>query len=369
MTITIPFTYNVEFIAKGKRKTFTDWFVGSADFDVLELKSADAVEVVTWPRVHTPFLLSEETDNRVDLGRNAVISIDGNFYIRLASNRGIGTASVTAASLRADAIATLPSRDRLELSLILGRLDGPKPSEALRKLHDQIYNLVDGSIGAFAIDQVVRSEFDDAKAHIASKVDCFAMIDGILWRRISEPVIALSTDRDNRHLDLHVDGSAYGTTISEINGIAATSPTKLMLFSSVDFDKALETAEQLGTKPPWGTPSYRADAPHLLTFDRWTDAVSRTSLFAAESVASAIGKMEGPAISAWLEIREANDLFKTSHDVSILDAVIGDAIPRLLSSSGRAVATAILDEIEECLHLCDELKPSAQSIEIAKFHP
>jgi hypothetical protein len=352
----IPFIYKATVLRRGRKKPSTENFVSLALLDIPDFSAKDTVEVVSWRRFALVRNMEDLPDLTADLGRNSIRLVDGSFYFPIAANRHVHTAYLPLKALGPDE----PLADDIfrELKYELERLNRLQPhSSAAKVLRQHLLGFHGFDMGKTtpAVMEVLETDIDGRRQSVLGEAKTHIAIDGILWKRVSQPVVALQSNDQGRYLDIHVGETSYGSILNESSGLIINSPAKTMLFPVCDLDDAKDLARERGLYPHWAIPDYRIEASDMMQFDRRIDIIARTAEFLLHTHAPLIGYMGSKMIGQWLEIRERISSFRTQGNASALEGLLESEIPRFLASSGNAAGEDAWNEIHDCLELYNRI--------------
>lgn len=351
VSIRIPFTFEADYIAKRKRKAARSPFVGEADFVIRSVSEGETTEVVTWKRFFTSFFLDEEANFSGQItGHNAIRLVDGEFYRPAIENRHVGSYTLLADTLVDRRGGDMAYRDAIKAASQLAYLGGPKSD--VRALTGFLQG-VPSRIGDFEITQVLSSQESERREELRHRVENLISIDGLIYERVAEPVIALSTDRP--YLDLHVGPTHYGSVVNGPSHLVASSPAKMMFFPVDQLEEARSIAADLGMQQGWETPSYALVAPQAMCFDRVRDVASRTIDFIIDTYSPLIGDLDGPGVAAFLELKDRSERLRDLALANLdADESFG-AIEQFLDQAADVTPPVVLDEYNECLRIYEQL--------------
>ncbi|MCS4088949.1 hypothetical protein [Rhizobium sp. BK176] len=351
VSIRIPFTFEADVIFKRKRKATRSHFVGEAEFAIRSVSEGEATEVVTWKRFFTSFFLNEEANFSGQVtGNNAIRLVDGRFYRPAIENRHVGSYTLPADTLVDRSGIDMAYRDAIKAASQLAYLGGPKSN-----VHS-LTGFLQGKasrIDDFEITQVLSSQENERREELRQRVENLISIGGLVYEKVEEPVIALSTDK--AYLDLHVGQTHYGSVVNGPSRLFATSPARMMFFPVDQLENARSIAAGLGMQQGWETPSYALVAPQAMSFDRVRDVASRTIDFIVDRHSSLIGDLDGPGVAAFLELKDRSECLRNLALVNPdADEAFG-AIERFLDQASEVTPPAVLDEYDECVRIYEQL--------------
>jgi hypothetical protein len=350
VSIRIPFTFEADVIAKRKRKATRSHFVGEAEFEIRNVRKDETTEVVTWKRFFTSFFLDEEVNFSGQItGNNAVRLIEGQFYRPAIENRHVGSYTLPADTLVDRSGNAMAYRDAIKAASQLSYLGGPKTD--VRVLTGFLQG-TPSRIGDFEITEVVSSQERERREELGRRVENLISVDGLIYERVEEPVIALSTVQP--YLDLHVGTTHYGSIVNEPSRLVATSPAKMMFFPVDQLDEARSIAAELGMRQGWKTPCYVLAAPEAVSFDRVRDIASRTVDFIVDLHSKLVGDLDANCVAAFLELKDRSERLRDPTIDADTDESFA-AIERFLELTAEVTPFVVLDEFNECLRVYEDL--------------
>lgn len=322
MKIKLPFIYWAEAVVGRKRNADTQNYLGVVEAEIPEITPDMAPVAVAWD--------SSNTANRP----HQVRTFDDGFIVPAAKLQR--DANRFPAEMLTD-ISKLDEDAARGISVMLGH-----------RLAEQAWHDMAKYTGPKAsgvpqtkdIKTLVSSNEDAARAAAEEVAAGLVSIDGILFRRVQEPVIAVSNHlwrgTPRVSVSIHTGSRRFGAPIDLDEAIHAGDPLNTKFFPLTDMDRALEAAHSYGNPVDVqidGEPN--VIIPAVFAFDPEFDAAARTAEYAVEGLKSGIARFDRPTIECWVDIRERYKTFLQTGDRSIIEDLASQALQGLYEMVGR----------------------------------
>jgi hypothetical protein len=321
MKIQLPFIYSAEAVVGRKKNSQALNYLGTVEADIREITSAMAPVAVSWA--------STNSANR----HHEVRAFDGGFY-------------VPAAKFQRDAknfpASTLSGLSRLNdetangIALMLGYALGQPAWHDLSKFTGPSPKDVPLTSD---IKTLVSSQEETDRAAAEEVANGLVSIDGILYKRVEEPVVAVSSHLlrglPNVSVSVHTGVRRYGAPIDLDEGVLVSDPLNTRFFPLTEMGRALDAARDFGLPVDLkieGVPEVHI--PVAFTFDAEFDAAARTAEYAFEGLKAGIARFDRRTIEAWVSIRERYWSYLATGDRSIIEDLASEALPELFELVG-----------------------------------
>jgi hypothetical protein len=329
MKIQLPFIYAAEAVVGKKRNPQTLNYLGIVEADIREITSDMAPVAMSWASANSANRLHE------------VRTFDGGFFVpaaKLQRDAEKFPASALASGSKVDEDATRGIAVMLGYPLAdkkwhdLANFTGSSANSA--PLTSEIKSLVSSQ------EDIERSKAEEAASGLVS-------IDGILFRQVEEPVIAVSNHLHRGTptvtVSVHLGSRRYGKPIDLDESITVSDPLNTKFLPLTEMGRAIDLAGYFGVPVDIqieGEPEIHI--PVVFTFDAEFDAALRTAEYSFEGLKHGISKFDRETIETWLHVRESYWEFLKNGDRSIIEDLASDALPRLSERFG-ALDTKALD--------------------------
>jgi hypothetical protein len=322
MKIQFPFIYWAEAVVGRKRNADTLNYLGTVDADIPEITADMAPVAVSWA--------STNSANRA----HEVRIFDGGFY-------------VPAAKLQRDAerfpAAMLSDLSRMDegasqgISVMLGHRLGEQAWHDLTKFTGPSARDIPQPKD---IKTLVSSGEEKARAAAEELAAGLVSIDGILYWRVQEPVIAVSNHRWRGtpavSVSVHTGSRRFGASIDLDETVLVSDPLNTKFFSLSDIGRALDVADTYGNPVSVeieGEPDVLI--PAALSFDPEFDAATRAAEYAIEGLKAGIARFDNPTIECWVAIRERYWRYLATGDRTIIEDLASEALQHLSELVGQ----------------------------------
>nr|WP_250808489.1 hypothetical protein [Neorhizobium tomejilense] len=324
MKIAFPYIYSAEVVVGKKRNPQPLFYVDTVATDMAEVTSAQAPVVISW-----------QGQLNADRDRHARY-FEGNFYIPASAlyrdaahftANDIAVADRLSKSEQADALSAMndyrvgTDEWHAFLKAVTGRMsDRNQPSD---------------------IRELVKSDQDIRRAKAEDIANSLISVDGIVYRRIAEPVFVVSVIEaaaPNVRVGVHTAGYNYGRPV-DLNGgdgHYVRDPANTKFFPLTQQTEAFEAARSFGL--PLSSDIGEEVVlvyPDLFEFDREFEAAIRAVDFAVESLKPIIARFDKQTIECWLDIREALTEFRRTGNRTIIEGLVESEVPQLIECLGN----------------------------------
>ncbi|MBY3157355.1 hypothetical protein HFO56_34075 [Rhizobium laguerreae] len=327
MKIQLPFIYSAEAVVGRKKNSQTLNYLGTVEADIREITSATAPIAVSWA--------STNSANR----QHHVRVFDGGFYVpaaKLQRDAGNFPASMLSSVSRlneeaAHGIAVMHGYVLGQPAWHdLSKFTGPTPKD-VPKTDD--------------IKTLVSSQEETDRAAAEEVANGLVSIDGILYRRVEEPVLAVSNHllrgSPNVSVSIHTGPRRYGAPINLDEGVRVSDPLNTKFFPLTEMGRALDAAHGFGIRvDPQIEGEPQVHIPVVFTFDAEFDAAARTAEYAFEGLKAGIARFDRRTVEAWVDIRERYWSYLATGDRSIIEDLASEALPELHELVGSIDPTA-----------------------------
>jgi hypothetical protein len=290
--------------------------------DIPELSSSQAPVAVEWQegtreqdRLHARFF-------------------DGDFYVPAAKLQRDAD-KFTSASL---SVGKLPAASlSFDLSYMLGY-----PISAL-EWHEMNRLLMSGAKDAPKVSDIketVSSDVERRRETAERVVSSLVSVDGILYRKVEEPVIVVSHHEwrgtPEVSIGVHFGSRALGSAVNLDENIWVGNPHNSRFFPLDELEAAKEAALSFGLN----VKHYLVEEPTVLipeafSLDMEFDVGVRTVEFAVEGLRPQIAKFDRETIISWLEIRERFKEWQSSGEKTIVEELLASNLPEFLEHIGN----------------------------------
>ncbi|MDW9481807.1 hypothetical protein GOB57_24470 [Sinorhizobium meliloti] len=322
MKIQLPFIYWAEAVVGRKRNADTLNYLGTVEADIPEISADMAPVAVSWA--------STNSANRA----HEVRIYDGGFYVpaaKLQRDRERFPASMLSDVSRLDEDAARG------VSVMLGHRLGEQAWHDLAKFTGPKATDVPQTKD---IKTLVSSGENKARAAAEEVAAGLLSIDGILYWRVQEPVIAVSNHlwrgTPTVSVSIHTGVRRFGAAIDLDEPILISDPLNTKFFALSDMVKALDAAHAYGNPVDVkidGEPEVLI--PAALSFDPEFDAATRTAEYAVEGLRSGIARFDRPTIECWVAIRERYNEYLATGDRTVIEDLASEALQDLYEMVGR----------------------------------
>jgi hypothetical protein len=337
MKIRLPFVYTAQVKIGRKTNAQPVDFLEHVEVDIPELTAAQAPVAVSWygdPR-------NEYQEAR---------TFEGGFYVTAdKAKRGPGTFPASA----------LADPERLGEE-IAGSIAHMLAYPITSKGEERYLNLLAYLKGDKKppeekdVKEWTSSTRESATARAQDVAYGLVSIDGELWRRVSEPVLAVNVEDDQVSLSVQVDGTRHGDFIDPSLGTKVGGHSKTRFFPLDRFDDAISVAAQMvrAAKPVRYAVSEApvVHIPELMVFDEAFDSALRTAEHVVAVLKPTIGRYSRPVVEAWVLIRDTVECHRMTGDRSIVDALGGGMLPgfaeMMVEIPGLSLGQEIFDGLE-----------------------
>ncbi|MCV9964225.1 hypothetical protein OIU34_20275 [Pararhizobium sp. BT-229] len=322
MKIQLPFIYWAEVVVGRKRNADTLNYLGVVEAEIPEITPDMAPVVVSWD--------SSNSANRA----HQVRTFDGGFVVPAAKLQR------DALRFPASMLANVSNMDEdaaRGVSVMLGHKLGEAAWHDLAKYTGPKASDVPQTKD---IKTLVSSGEESARAAAEEVAAGLVSIDRILFRRVDEPVIAVSNHlwrgTPRVSVSIHTGSRRFGAPIDLDEGIHVSDPLNTKFFPLADIGRALDAAHSFGNPVDVqidGEPEVLI--PSVFAFDPEFDAAARTAEYAVEGLKSGIARFDRPTIECWVDIRERFRAYQQSGDRSIIEDLASQALQDLYEMVGR----------------------------------
>jgi hypothetical protein len=331
MKIQLPFIYFAEVVVGRRKNSETLNYLGIVNAEIREISASMAPVAVTW-----------NSNNSGDLVQEVRV-FDGGFYAP-ASRLQRDAKHFPASKLTS--VALLDDNAARGIADMLGI-----------PLGDQAWNDIASFIGpspkappqAKDIKTLVSSGEETSRATAEEVANGLVSINGILFKRIEEPVIAVAAHARNGApevlVSVHMRPRRYAASIDLDQGIKVADPHNTRFFPLTEMVRALDAAHSFGVSVDVridGEPEVLI--PSVITYDAEFDAALRTAEWAVEGLKAGIGKFNRQVIETWVDIRERRKVYLETGNREIIEDLASDALPRLhelMAEADQTAATAL----------------------------
>ncbi|MCZ7862572.1 hypothetical protein O9X98_14450 [Agrobacterium salinitolerans] len=322
MKIQLPFIYWAEVVTGRKRNADTLNYLGTVAADIPEISADMAPVAVSWA--------STNSANRA----HEVRIFDGGFYVPAAKLQR--DAHRFPASMLSD-ISNMDEDAARGVSVMLGhKLAEPAWHDLAKYTGPKAKDVPQTK----DIKSLVSSGEDKARAAAEEVAAGLVSIDGILFWRVQEPVIAVTNHlwrgTPTVSVSVHTGARRFGAAIDLDEPILVSDPLNTKFFALSDMVKALDTANAFGNRVDLkieGEPEVLI--PAALSFDPEFDAATRTAEFAVEGLKSGIARFDRPTIECWVGIRERYNEYLATADRTIIEDLASEDLQNLCEMVGR----------------------------------
>lgn len=325
MKISFPYIYSANVIV-GKKRTAQDLFyVDHVVADIPHTVSEQAPVVVEW-----------QGGNDADRDRHARF-FEGNFYVPAAKLYRDAAHFDEVAFAAPDRISTIEHAHGLA-ALYGYRIGTPE----WHAVNEAVTGKVSSRNQVSDIKELVKSHQDAAMARASDIAHSLISVDGVLYRRVQEPVFAVTVigaAQPNVRIAVHAEGCSYGTVIDLDHGdepLRVGDPANTRFYPLTQQAEAIEFANSFGFPVSNDVVGeMRIGYPDLIQFDREFEAATRAAEFAVERLRPIIAKFDRQTIECWLRIREPMAVFKHTGDRAIVEELVETEVPTLLELLGN----------------------------------
>lgn len=330
MKIKLPFIYSSEVVIGRKVNAQTMNFLGVVEADIPEVSSFEAPVAIHWNETNSA--------NREHHAR----LIGGNFYVPASKLQR--DAHKFPASKLADP-SMLDDETAWGIAKILEYPIGRSDWQDIRKFTGPRAEPPRTS----DIKKTLSSTEERQRANAEEVANGLVSIDGLLYQRVQEPVIAVSNHVYKGAPEVTVfiyhGKRSYGSPIDLEESINVFDPLNTKFFALTDHSEALEAAQSFGVNVR-NEIDGEVDIviPSAITFDPQFDAAVRTAEYAVEGLKARIGLFDRDTIECWMDIREKVRQWLQNGDREIIEELASDDLPRLFELVARmdqGVASAI----------------------------
>ncbi|MCS4088512.1 hypothetical protein [Rhizobium sp. BK176] len=321
MKIQLPFIYAAEAVVGKKRNPQTLNYLGTVEADIREISADMAPVAVSWASTNGANRLHE------------VRTFDGGFYVPAAKLQR------DAKKFPASMLSNISRMDEDAARGIAVMHGYPLTDQAWHDIANFTGPTPKGAPQVNDIKSLVSSEEDAERAKAEETAAGLVSIDGILFRRVEEPVIAVSNHllrgSPNVSVSVHTGARRFGKPIDLDEGILVSDPLNTKFFPLTEMARALDVARDFGLPLDIridGEPEIHI--PVVFTFDAEFDAALRTVEYAFEGLKAGIARFDRATIEDWVVIRERWWTFLKNGDRSIIEDLADDALPLLAERVG-----------------------------------
>jgi hypothetical protein len=327
MKIRFPFIYWAEAVVGRKRNPEIQNYLGVVEAEIPEISSGMAPPAVAWN--------SSNSANR----SHQVRTYDGGFIVpatKLQRDAEKFTAEMLTDVSKLDEMAARGIAVMLGISLSdqawhdIAKYTGPEPT---------------GRPDTKDIKTLVSSNEETARAVAEEVAAGLVSIDGILYKRVYEPVLAVSNHilrgTPSVSVSIHTGSRRFGTPIDLDEGIHVGDPLNTKFFTLTDMDRALEIAHAHGNPVDVqidGEPNIII--PSAFAFDTEFEAAVRTAEYAYEGLKAGIARFDRQTIECWMNIRERYWTYLKTGDRSIIEDLASQELQDLCEMVGRVDSAA-----------------------------
>jgi hypothetical protein len=321
MKIQLPFIYAAEAVVGKKRNAQTLNYLGIVEADIREITSDMAPVALSWASTNRANRLHE------------VRVYDGGFYVPAAKFQR--DAKNFPASLLTN-LSRLDDETANGIGFMLGYAVGQPAWHDLTKYTGSspkdVPQVTDIKTLVSSQEETDRAAAEEIAAGLVS-------IDGILYRKVEEPVLAVSNHllrgSPNVSVSVHMGSRRYGKPIDLDEGITVSDPLNTKFFPLTEMGRALDVAHNFGVPVDLkveGEPEVLI--PAVLAFDPEFDAAARTAEYAFEGLKAGIFRFDRRTIEAWVSVRERYWTYRATGDRSIIEDLASEALPELFELVG-----------------------------------
>ena len=330
MRASLPFIYTANVVMGRKKNPQEVQFFDVVSVDIPEIETAHAPVGLVWREGRSA-------------QRNEVRLHDGGFYV--PASRMQRDASGFPVSMLAD-LKTLSEQMAQSIGTALGYKIGSPEWHAIYRYTGP---KAETPPGRDDIKKLESSGEAAARARAEAVAEGLISIDGIVYRKVEEPVIAvhchLDAGQPNVKVSVFTGPRRYNAPLDLDQDIFVADPHNTRFFSVLEAQDALDHADSLGLPVISGFDEVpEVVIPDVFAFDRRFDAAERTAEFAVEGLKAGIARFDRETIEHWVDVREEYYRYLETGSREIVENLASEALPRLFELVGRtdqSAATAL----------------------------